>query len=266
MTVFLLYLRTYAKYALKILKVILKVIIEIGVYISFPLVFLSGERKFLPFHDYKVVVKNNFWLAIYHGVLYIFWGSLTFFYFLFTYFTYKSLRVYSVNIFGYPLTGRLHLILILISIFIGVIYFFLVFSLTRKIDKNRNFGLISVFSNLLRILILVIWVSLLVMPLYIEQQLLLGMKLEQINIFDTQLLEENLSLNQVFGYDSDYGIQERWKVLELFYEGIYMEKEYIHLIKKYTKIFVLAFVFKGILLFVDLRYIKHKIKEASYVI
>lgn len=254
------------KFLWRITKFLIKLIVGILVYLSLPLVFFSGERKFLPFNDYRLKATKGFWLSIYHGVLYILWGSLTVFYGYYTYFTFRSLDTYGHDIFGYEQTSNYKLLIGGVSFFLGGLYFVLIFSLIRRTNSNRGFGQISIISNALRFCILFIWTFILVTPLYINEQIQKGKELNQVELFeemDSKIVER---LALIAELDNSYGIVERWQILEEFYKDIHLQQDFRMLVKKHMKIFLWAFIIKIILLYVDIRYINHKVNEMERVI
>lgn len=250
----------------KITKFLIKLIVGVLVYLSLPLVFFSGERKFLPFKDYRLKATKGFWLSIYHGVLYILWGSLTVFYSYYTYFTFKSLDIYGYDIFGYVRTLNYKLLIGGVSLFLGGLYFVLIFSLIRRTNTNRELGQISILSNVLRFSVLFVWTFILATPLYINEQIQKGKELSQVELFEEMDSKTVKRLEFIAEFDNRYGIGERWQILEEFYKDIHLQQDFTMLVKRHMKIFMWAFIIKIILLYVDIRYIEHKVKEMKRVI
>lgn len=260
------YARKILKLLWKIIKLLIKLIVGVLVYLSLPLVFFSGERKFLPFKDYRFKAKKKFWLSIYHGILYVFWGSLTFFFVYYTYFTFKSLDIYGHHILRYERTFNYKLLIGGVSLFLGSLYFVLIFSLIRRTNTYRELGHISIGSNILRFSILFIWTFILVTPIYINEQIQNGKELNQVELFGEMDLKKVERLELISKLDNSYGIGERWRILEDFYKDIHLQQDFIMLVKKHMKIFMWAFIIKIILLYVDIRYNEHKVKEMKGVI
>lgn len=245
------------------LTYLLKGIMLVGTYVAYPFVFCTGERRFIPFKTYGVTMNDPLYMALYKGLLYMGWGSLSFFYFRYFWFIYCCLTVFGHTILGYEKTIGHIVLLVVITLFLGGLYFFLIFTQSRQINSKRKLGNISIINTLGRMGILWVWISILVMPLFIEKELNKGEKLKDIAVVEENLIskvaEEKLSKVEI-------GFVEKWSLLEKYYADFYLKKEYKDLVIKYAKLFYLAFFIKILLLYLDIYYVARKKSEMKYVI
>lgn len=235
----------------------------VGTYVAYPFVFWTGERRFLPFKTYRVKMNDPLYVALYNGLLYMGWGSISFFYFRYLWFTYCSLTIFVHTILGYEKTNGYILLLTVITLFLGGLYFFLIFTQSRQTNSQRKLGNISIINILGRMGILWIWISLLVMPLFIESELYNGEELKDIAVVEEALIQK---VTEEESSSVEIGLAEKWRVLEKYDADFYLKKEYKDLVIRYAKLFYLAFFIKILLLYFDIYYVRIKKSEMRHVI
>ncbi|MBB1137965.1 hypothetical protein [Myroides sp. WP-1] len=235
----------------------------VGTYVAYPFVFCTGERRFLPFKTYRVKMDDPLYMALYKGLLYMGWGSLTVFYFCYLWFTYSCLTTFGYTILGYEKTKGNTLLLVVITLFLGGLYFFLIFSQMRQLNVQRKMSRVSIKSTLGRMGILWIWISVLVIPLFIQEELIKGGQLKDIVVIEEVVIPK-VAENKLS--NAEIGWAERWRILETYYANFYLKKEYKDLVIGYVKLFFLAFFIKILLLYLDIYYVVRKKKEMNNVI
>lgn len=227
-------LATIINYIVKFLMLIIDIILQFLMLLSFPLIWLIAEGNSVKFNQYYKT-KTSFLLRCLSKIKYILWGTIGLSIIIYVVFVYNSIYIYTTKVFDFSITKSIYYFIIVATVIVSLIYYTLVISLQRKVI-NRKIGNISALTNVFRITFIIFFVSILSYPYQLNEK----------NIIQSEVITGYNKINLILEFKIPI-----------------LNEQYIILILKNTIFFSLALIIKISLMYLDSIYLNNKKKEIA---